>query len=353
MGIADDELTGGLQRAGGGDDLGPVRIWLAGIAALIAIMVLVGGATRLTDSGLSITQWRLATGILPPMTADAWEQAFALYRQIPEYEQVNSGMSVDEFKTIFWWEWGHRMLGRVIGLAFALPLVFFYLTRRLKARHAPVMLALFAAGGLQGLIGWWMVRSGLTERVDVSQIRLAIHLVLACLIFSAIVAVAMTLDRKRGTAHGVAMIVMAGAILVTTWVQIFLGGLVAGLHAGLTFNTWPLMDGRLFPAGLMVQAPAWFNFFENVKTVQFDHRLAAYTLCALAIVYAVLAWRSRRAALARPGACVLALALAQTTLGIATLLAGVPISLALAHQAGALLLLIAAVWSFLATLGYD
>ncbi len=325
------------------DRLRPVRFWLWFVAALIVLMVVVGGATRLTESGLSITEWKPVTGTLPPLSAEAWQAEFDKYRQIPQYQQINRGMSLDEFKYIFWWEWGHRLLGRLIGFVFLLPFLFF-LWRGLVDRALGWKLSgLFVLGGLQGAVGWWMVASGLVNRVDVSQYRLATHLTLACIILAATAAVATSLkpaaerraspDWLRGYAR-----VLFGVVLL----QIFLGGLVAGLDAGLTYTTWPLMDGHLVPpmANLFVQQPAWRNFFENVLTVQFNHRLVAYALFALAIGH----WLSARRVggmVARRALLILGLVAAQATLGILTLIHQVPIDIALAHQFGATIVLIA------------
>ncbi|WP_051356328.1 COX15/CtaA family protein [Azorhizobium doebereinerae] len=320
-----------------------VRMWLYVVAALIVAMVVVGGATRLTESGLSITEWKPVTGALPPLSDADWQAEFDKYKTIPQYEILNKGMGLEDFKRIFWWEWAHRLLGRVIGLAFFLPFVYFAARGMLRGALLARCLALFLLGGLQGAVGWWMVASGLTARTSVSQYRLAIHLTLACVILAAVVAVARGLTargtqavprRLRATAYG-----LVGLVLV----QIFAGGLVAGLDAGLTFNTWPLMDGRLIPAAAQLGAmePAWRNLFENVMTVQFVHRMIAYTLFAVAILHALDASRTGGRA-ARGALLLLALVSVQATLGILTLVHMVPLDLALAHQLGATLVLVAA-----------
>lgn len=325
------------------DHLRPVRLWLYAVAAMIVLMVVVGGATRLTESGLSITEWKPVTGTLPPLSEQAWRAEFEKYQQIPQYQQINRGMSLSEFKHIFWWEWGHRLLGRLIGFVFLLPFLFF-LWRGLIDRPLGWKLAgLFALGGLQGAVGWWMVASGLVNRVDVSQYRLATHLTLACIILAATVAVAVTLkptqDRRAAPQwlRGHARLLFALVLI-----QIFLGGLVAGLDAGLTYTTWPLMDGHLVPpmADLLVQQPVWRNFFENVLTVQFNHRLGAYVLLAFALGHWLSA-RRLRGAVSRRALLILALVSAQASLGIMTLVHQVPIDIALAHQFGATLVLIA------------
>ncbi|WP_246252525.1 COX15/CtaA family protein [Ancylobacter pratisalsi] len=322
----------------------PVRVWLYAVAALIVLMVVVGGATRLTESGLSITEWKPVTGALPPLSEGAWQVEFDKYRQIPQYQQVNRGMSLDEFKYIFWWEWGHRLLGRLIGFVFLIPFLFF-LWRGLIDRALGWKLAgLFVLGGLQGAVGWWMVASGLVNRVDVSQYRLASHLTLACLILAATVAVAVSLKplrRPEVAPHwlrGYSRLLFAVVVL-----QIFLGGLVAGLDAGLTYTTWPLMDGHLVPPieNLLVQQPVWRNFFENVLTVQFNHRLVAYLLLALALGHWLSARRAR-GMVARRALVLLVLVCAQASLGIMTLIHQVPLDIALAHQFGATIVLIAA-----------
>ncbi|MDF2996874.1 MAG: cytochrome oxidase assembly [Xanthobacteraceae bacterium] len=322
----------------------PVRIWLYAVAALIVLMVVVGGATRLTESGLSIVEWKPVTGVLPPLSEAAWQAEFQKYQQIPQYQLVNKGMSLAEFRTIFWWEWAHRLLGRLIGFVFLLPFLFF-LWRGLIDRALGWRLGgLFVLGGLQGAVGWWMVSSGLATRVDVSQYRLAIHLTLACTILFATIAVADGLrpgagpEAASGRVRGLARLL---PILVL--VQIFLGGLVAGLDAGLTFTTWPLMDGHFIPPleSLLVQQPAWRNFFENVLTVQFDHRMFAYALWGLTLLHWLDARRAGGAA-GRRALLLFGLVSAQAVLGIMTLIHQVPIDIALAHQFGATIVLIAA-----------
>ena len=311
-----------------------IRVWLFFIAALIFAMVIVGGATRLTESGLSITEWAPLLGAIPPLSEADWLAAFEKYRQIPQYALINKGMSLSEFQYIYWWEWSHRFLGRFIGLAFALPMLFFWLTGRLENRLKPKVLGLFVLGGLQGALGWYMVKSGLVDRVEVSQYRLAAHLLLATLIYGAMIQVALGIghDRTRITASPSSM-ALAALILL----QIGLGGLVAGLDAGMGYNTWPLMDGAIIPGGLGAMSPAWKNLFENALTVQFDHRMVAY---AVFIYAAFLAFRQRSAS----ALAVLAAVTIQTGLGIATLLTKVQIHTALAHQAGALIVLALALW---------
>ncbi|WP_306146786.1 MULTISPECIES: COX15/CtaA family protein [unclassified Roseibium] len=268
-----------------------IRWWLYGVCFLILVMVVVGGATRLTESGLSITEWKPIHGVIPPLTEAEWQEELDKYRQIPEYQLINKGMSLDEFKFIFWWEWGHRLLGRVIGVAFFVPMVVFWASGRIEPWLKPRLVVGLALGGLQGFVGWWMVASGLVERTDVSQYRLATHLTLAFIIFAYLFWIA-----RRLTPYGTPPADIRSALLPIGWVftgllflQLFFGGLVAGLNAGFTYNTWPLMDGQMIPSGLLMQSPAWLNFFENVLTVQFQHRMVAYLLGAAAIF---LVWRT-------------------------------------------------------------
>lgn len=319
-----------------------VRAWLIFTAFLIFCMVIVGGATRLTDSGLSITEWKPIMGAIPPLTEADWQDVFEKYKLIPEYQTVNAGMTLDEFKFIFWWEWGHRFLGRIIGFVFFLPFAFFAATGRLSRRALWQCLGLFVLGGLQGALGWYMVASGLVERVDVSQYRLSAHLTLATVIYAAMLWVAFGLDREhRSVATGrdwTALLIPALIVL-----QIAAGGFVAGLDAGMGYNTWPLMDGALVPKGLFVMSPAWANLFENAMTVQFNHRVLAYVIAVIAAIYAY-------AAPTKTAALVLAAVLLQIALGIWTLLAQVPLSLGLLHQGGALIVLAAALWNLHAVL---
>jgi cytochrome c oxidase assembly protein subunit 15 len=319
-----------------------VRLWLIVVAVLVFGTVIVGGATRLTESGLSIVEWKPITGTLPPLSESAWQAEFDKYKTIPQFQQVNARMTLDEFKTIFWWEWGHRLLGRSIGAVFLLPFLWFlwkgWIGRGLKGR----LWAIFALGALQGGIGWWMVASGLVHRVDVSQYRLAVHLTIACVIFTALVWTAQSLTPAKPAWAPERLRVSAAVLLGLVLVQIYLGALVAGLDAGLIYNTWPLMDGDLLPplSELLMHEPAWRNLFENVLTVQFNHRMMAYLLWAAAILHAVDALRSRASRRASAGALALAVTMTlQAMLGILTLLFMVPISLALLHQAVAILVL--------------
>jgi heme a synthase len=326
--------------------LGAVRWWLLCIAALIATMVLVGGATRLTESGLSIVEWKPVSGTLPPLSQAQWTQAFDGYKTIPQYRELNAGMSLGEFKTIFWWEWSHRLLGRVIGLAYLLPFLWFLWRRELNADIRRRLWMIFGLGALQGVVGWWMVASGLSQRVEVSHYRLATHLVLALFIFASIV---WTLRRLADRPPMIASLRLKTAsviLLALTFVQLYLGALVAGLRAGKVYNTWPDIDGGFVPsaARLLFENPWWRNLFDNTLTVQFEHRMTAYALFALAVLHLIDAVRSRAGVAVIKGALWLAAAIAlQATLGILTLLNQAPIDLALAHQAVAIAVLTLAV----------
>ena len=323
-----------------------LRAWLFAVAALVFLMVGVGGATRLTGSGLSITEWQPIVGTVPPLSQADWLEAFAKYQQIPQYHHVNRGMSLDAFKAIFWWEWTHRFLGRLIGAVFLLPLLFFLAAGQMPRALVGRLSGIFALGALQGLIGWYMVRSGLADRIDVSQYRLALHLGLAIVIFGALVWVALSVDAREGR-PGAARddrVGGAAAIMLLVFVQILLGAFVAGLKAGASYNTWPLMDGRLVPDGLGAMEPWYLNLFENALTVQFNHRLVAYAL-VLATLWHVWNLRGTRDSRVRLTTAALAAAmLTQAALGIATLLGQVPLVLGLAHQAGAAAVFGLAVW---------
>ncbi len=317
-----------------------VRWWLYLICLLVFAMVMVGGATRLTDSGLSITEWKPIHGIVPPLSRDEWLEEFAKYQQIPEYEQINKGMSLTEFQFIYWWEWAHRFLGRIIGFVFFVPLVVLWWSGRLESKLKPRLAALFVLGGIQGAIGWWMVASGLVDRVDVSQYRLAVHLTFACVIFAYALWVARGLAPHSHGEASWAVRFMAPLIVAMVFVQIFLGGLVAGLDAGLAFNDWPLMDGAVVPSGLTILEPAWRNFFENPKTVQFVHRVFAYAVW-LVVIGAWLVTRTSETDVThkRRAAILAILVTLQAGIGVATLLLQVPLHWALAHQAGAVVVL--------------
>ncbi|MCC0021351.1 MAG: COX15/CtaA family protein [Nitratireductor sp.] len=322
-----------------------VRFWLYFVCLMLFAMVLVGGATRLTDSGLSITEWKPIHGIIPPLSASDWAEEFAKYRQIPEYEQINKGMSLAEFQFIYWWEWSHRFLGRMIGFVFFIPLVFFWATGRLESRLKPRLLFLLFLGGLQGFIGWWMVKSGLSERVDVSQYRLAIHLTLASLIFAYAFWLARGLAPHSTKLEPPARLsLLAPLVLLLVFVQIFMGGLVAGLDAGLASNEWPMMLGSWVPPEISQMSPLWLNWFENPVSVQWNHRLMGYILFSVIVVQ----WLVARASTAekphkRRTMFLFLIVLVQVILGITTVLMSVPLHVALTHQGVAIILLAATV----------
>lgn len=316
-----------------------VAIWLFSVALLVLIMVVVGGVTRLTDSGLSITEWAPITGALPPLNDADWSRAFDAYRQTTEYHQVNAGMSLDDFKTIFWWEWVHRLLGRLIGVAFAIPFFVLLAMRRIPRRLVWRCFALLGLGALQGAVGWWMVVSGLTDRVDVAPERLTTHLGLALLIFLGLVWTA--LEAWRGEDHSrspVGWTRGATALLVLVFVQCLLGGLVAGNDAGRVFTDWPLMEGRFFPP--VDWSRGAMAFLHDQALVQFMHRLGGYAVFLCATFFLAHALRMRlaegvpAAAIALFGAVVF-----QMGLGIATLMTALNPWLAGLHQAGGVIVL--------------
>ncbi|MBI1407626.1 MAG: heme A synthase [Caulobacter sp.] len=322
----------------------PVAVWLLVVAAFIFAMVVVGGATRLTGSGLSITEWKPVTGALPPMGDAAWHGEFAKYQDIPQYKLLNRGMTLAEFKAIYWWEWSHRLLGRTVGLVFAIPFVVFLIRRQIPRRLIWRCVGLLGLGGLQGLVGWWMVASGLSDRVSVAPERLATHLGLALALFVATVWTA--LDAWAGQPRHETVSRWRPAALVflaAVFVQCLLGALVAGTHAGFVYNDWPLMNGALIPSDY-AGAGFWQTLAHNQASVQFHHRLGAYLIAIGAVVVAVLAARDR---LLAPSARLAAYGLGgvvalQVILGISALMAVVPLWLGILHQAGAVVLLAAA-----------
>jgi cytochrome c oxidase assembly protein subunit 15 len=330
-----------MSQAVSADKMKPVRIWLWMLAVLVAATLVVGGATRLTGSGLSITEWRPITGIIPPLSTTDWLLEFDKYRQIPQFLEVNPDMTLSGFKFIYWWEWTHRALARLIGIAFAIPFVVFVWRGLIGRRMFWQLAVLFALGGLQGVIGWWMVSSGLAARTDVSQYRLGLHLTLACLIFVGLILLAERLRGRDAEPVRKAVKVTASAAVVLVLVQIFIGALVAKTGAGLTFNTWPLMDGHFIPPfeQLFPMMPRWLNLFENVMTIQFMHRMTAYVIFAVALAHALDLWRGGQSPATTRGAILLLLVVLQAALGIVTLLHVSPLSLSLAHQAGAVAVL--------------
>jgi len=319
-----------------------IGAWLVVVAALVVATLLVGGATRLTESGLSITEWKPVTGIVPPLTEAQWQAEFDKYKLIPQYRELNRGMTLAEFRTIFWWEWGHRLLGRTIGAVFLLPFLFFLWRGWIGPGLRWKLWTLFGLGALQGVVGWWMVSSGLSDRVSVSQYRLAFHMTLACIIYAAIVWTLRGLNSAAIVQAPTRVRFGAAMLALLVLVQIYLGALVAGLDAGLTYNTWPLIDGALVPSTerLWFLTPLWRNFFENELTVQFVHRVVAYFLWAAAILHAVDVVRTLQREPSATLAVWLAIAVtSQAAIGVATLLYQVPISLALLHQGMAIVIL--------------
>ena len=316
-----------------------ISIWLFTVCGFVALMVLVGGLTRLTDSGLSITEWKPISGAIPPLTAQDWQVEFDKYKAIPEFQLVNSDYSLDEFKFIYWWEWGHRQLGRVIGLVFFIPFLWFAVRREIPKSFMGPLLVLFALGGLQGFMGWYMVQSGLTDRVDVSQYRLAMHLGLALVIFTFSFWLALRLWRGISLPQqSSGTVAFAGVIVVLTFLQSMMGALVAGLDAGKTYTDWPYMDGDLIPPGLLEMAPVSANFFENYLTVQFDHRVGAYLLLILVFVH--LYRQHKRKAVTMQTARLLAAGVTvQAVLGITALMLAVPLFWGVVHQLGAVVVL--------------
>ncbi|MEJ1161291.1 COX15/CtaA family protein [Prosthecomicrobium sp. N25] len=328
-----------------GNPRAAVRLWLGFVAFLVFAMVIVGGATRLTDSGLSITEWQPILGAIPPLTEADWQAAFEKYKAIPEYALVNRDMTLAGFKVIYWWEWAHRFLGRFIGVAFLAPFLWFLARGAIRTADAPRFVALFLLGGLQGAVGWWMVSSGLVDRVDVAPYRLATHLTLACLIFAGLVWTAASLEPATLRRPESGRVRTGATVLVAAvFLQIFLGGLVAGNDAGLVYNTWPLMEGGFAPSGLWTLEPAWRNLFENHGLVQLMHRMGAYLLLAVALVQAWNAAKGSWTRAVRTSAFwVAGLVVLQAAVGVATLLLVVPLHVALLHQGLAVIVLMAAV----------
>jgi cytochrome c oxidase assembly protein subunit 15 len=319
----------------------PVSIWLFCVTAMVFGMVVLGGATRLTGSGLSITEWKPVSGAIPPLTHQAWMAEFQNYQHIPQYRYLNAGMSLAQFKTIFWWEWAHRLLGRLVGVVFAVPFLVFLALRRLSGRMIVRCVVLFALGGLQGLVGWWMVASGLEGRVSVAPERLATHLGLALILYGALIWTG--LEAWAGPARPIYRSrwpMAALALLVLVYMQCLLGALVAGNQAGLVYNDWPLMNGQLFPRDYL-QGGFWRSVLHSQAAVQFDHRMLAYALLASAVGLAVGAARSAQLAGQARGLFIgLGAAVAlQAILGVATLMARAPLHLSAAHQALAAIVL--------------
>ncbi|MDH3230446.1 MAG: COX15/CtaA family protein [Alphaproteobacteria bacterium] len=324
-----------------------IAIWLLACSGMVAAMVIIGGITRLTESGLSMTEWRPLIGWIPPLSEAEWQRVFDRYRQTSEYRIQFPGMDIEGFKTIFWWEYIHRVWGRSIGLVYGLPMFWFLLRGRVERPLVPHLWALLFLGGLQGLIGWWMVKSGFVDRDDVSQYRLTVHLGMAIVILGYLLWVAFgLLSRGDREAAPAGLRTLSRVMVGVAFVTILSGGMVAGINAGFIHNTWPLMDGGLLPDDFAALDPVWQNAFENHATVQFEHRIAAYVTAAVAALF----WfRMRGAPLharARLAANLLGVAvIVQLILGISTLLLVVPITLAVLHQAGAVALFALALWS--------
>ncbi len=321
-----------------------IRIWLMVLFAMVLVMISVGGLTRLTDSGLSITEWRPIEGAIPPLSAEAWQSEFDKYKAIPEFQLQNSEMTLSEFKGIYWWEWGHRQIGRTIGLVWGVGFLFFWLTGRIPAGWTGRLVGLGALGGLQGAIGWWMVSSGLGgQMLDVASYRLAIHLALAFAILGLITWFILQLSRseaellqarraREGRLFGISTGLMHFVLL-----QVILGALVAGIDAGRTYTDWPLMAGGFFPPEPFSLSPLWRNFFEDPGLVQFIHRMSGYLLLAFAIVVWRRGHKSPRATTRRAFDWAMVMILGQIVLGIGTVLYGAPWQIAIVHQLVAVL----------------
>ena len=310
-----------------------VACWLLACAALVFAIVVVGGATRLTRSGLSIVEWQPLVGALPPLSQADWQELFAKYRETPEFRQVNFDMTLEGFKRIFWWEYVHRLLGRLVGVVFFVPFLWFLLRRRLEGALVWKLAGIFVLGGLQGALGWWMVKSGLVDDPRVSHFRLSAHLGLALAIFSAQFWLALHLLSPKDRPSPLWWLPLAVFLMALT------GGMVAGLRAGYAYNTFPLMNGHLVPPEILMLEPWWRNFLYNMATVQFVHRGFFW---ALAVAIPILWWRHREL---RAAHFLMAAFVLQAALGISTLLLGVPVALGAAHQGGAVLLLAAALWT--------
>ena len=338
---------GVINRRGGGGARGAIRVWLTVLFALVVLMIAVGGATRLTDSGLSITEWKPVTGALPPLDAAGWQAEFDKYRASPEYQLQNAGMTLEAFKTIYWWEWGHRQLGRVIGLVWAVGFLGFLAARRIPTGWIPRLLLLGALGGAQGAIGWWMVSSGLTgDRVDVASYRLAVHLGLAFVILGVLAWNIMLLGRSEADlllarrAREAKLFGLSTGLMHFTFLQILLGALVAGIDAGRAFPTWPLMNGHFFPADAFYVPgrPAWAAFFENPGLVQFIHRMSGYLLLAFGVVVWLRGRKSAHRSTRAAFSMVMAMLVLQVAIGIGAALTAAQLHVALTHQVGAVVL---------------
>lgn len=337
--------SAGMIDSGPKGARGAIRAWLIVLFVLVVAMIALGGATRLTGSGLSITEWKPVTGAIPPMDPAAWDAEFAKYQQIPQFSEVNPTMTVDEFKWIYYWEWSHRLLGRLIGLVWAAGFVFFAATRRIPNGWTPRLLGLGLLGGAQGAIGWWMVSSGLgNDMIRVASYRLAIHLGLAFAILGLIAWYALLLGRSeaqlmraRRAGEG-KLFRMTTGLMHLAFVQILYGALVAGIDAGRQFTGWPQMGGEWFPATAFDLTPIWHNFFENAGLVQFIHRMIGYLVAVFAVVVWLRARRSPHAVTRGAYNLMLAMVGLQVVLGIMNVIHASPLHLALTHQVGAVAL---------------
>ena len=338
--------AGVIDRAKRPGARGAIRGWLMVLFAMVVLMIVVGGLTRLTDSGLSITEWKPVTGAIPPMSAEVWAEEFEKYKAIPEYQLQNKGMSLEEFKTIYWWEWGHRQLGRVIGLVWAFGFAYFAIRRQIPSGWTGRLVLIGALGGLQGFIGWWMVSSGLEgTRLDVASYRLAIHLGLAFVILGLICWYMLALGRseadlmqaRRGAEPRLKR--MITGLMHAAYLQVIVGALVAGIDAGRTYTDWPLMGGDLFPSLAFELTPLWTNLFENEALVQFNHRLLGY----IVFIFGIVVWRRSRSsgnvATKQAYDWVAVMLFGQMVLGIGTVLYAAPVHLAIVHQLGAVILI--------------
>jgi cytochrome c oxidase assembly protein subunit 15 len=340
-------------RAPSADDHRAIGLWLLVCCGMVFAIVVIGGVTRLTHSGLSIAVWEPLTGVVPPMSDAEWQRLFGLYQLTPEYLDKNLGMSLSEFQGIFWWEWFHRLFARLIGAVFLLPFLWFWLRGRISQSLMPRLIGLFLLGGLQGLVGWLMVASGLVDRPSVSHYRLAAHLSTALLIFSLMLWQALDLlqpEARSGLVAGARSLRRhLGVALVLALITLVYGALVAGLKAGLIYNTFPLMGGNLIPGEMWFYQPAWINLFENQATVQFCHRWLAITTGLVALAYGLRVFLAGASTLAsrtrRLGGLVSAMVLVQIGLGITTLLLVVPVDVAVTHQGGAFVLIGLLVWA--------
>lgn len=327
-----------------------VRIWLFLTALLVFGMVVLGGLTRLTESGLSIVEWKPVAGTFPPLNEAAWQEEFTRYQQSPQYIKVNKGMSVEQFKGIFWLEYLHRLAGRAIGILFLLPILYFATKKQLPGWLAYRLVGVLFLGGLQGVIGWYMVKSGLVNEPSVSQYRLALHLGMAFILIACLLWTAFDLDNKTAPAAASWsipkwIVTLAGGMVGLVFVQVLLGALVAGLDAGLTYNTFPLMDGKWVPDGLYVISPWWKNHFENVTLVQFQHRIFAMVLATYAVIFSILIFKNTICSRLLLQIKLLVIVLiVQVALGVITLVHVVPIMLASGHQAVAAMLFALSLW---------